>query len=425
MTHDIIKIPQYDSTAWFNAIIMAILYSKYSRNLLLKMDTLSYRKEPFAQLLNKLLKKDKSLQINLDTFKLLKPSIDLFKALQLDTSLHHYIYKYSWNSWMFINHFLRYINTSYLIIDYFKNNLYFGIRNNFNLYIHNDKIAFDSYEPFSDSYADKAYKLFIKGNHNPNYICVNVWGTETYNDSYVRFLNIILSKDNVDAKLNIDSHKSIKYNGLKELKDEIVYNNYLYKLDSVILDDYKQVGNNSDFSFNNRYGMVGITNDNDVRNIYNALPRTIKDNEYNLIYLNANKILPCEYMEYSWDQVNQRKKILINKAMCNDRIRTLSSGNDDNVYYFSRGIRTLVYVKQEKIEKSKSKSKSNESREKKERKENKEYRQQLKNQKIQKKNEIELLKNNKRELKAKIKELNEIIVNKKMELLKIKKTLNI
>ena len=414
MTHDIIKIPQYDSTAWFNAIIMAILYSKYSRNLLLKMDTLSYRKEPFAQLLNKLLKKDKSLQINLDTFKLLKPSIDLFKALQLDTSLHHYIYKYSWNSWMFINHFLRYINTSYLIIDYFKNNLYFGIRNNFNLYIHNDKIAFDSYEPFSDSYADKAYKLFIKGNHNPNYICVNVWGTETYNDSYVRFLNIILSKDNVDAKLNIDSHKSIKYNGLKELKDEIVYNNYLYKLDSVILDDYKQVGNNSDFSFNNRYGMVGITNDNDVRNIYNALPRTIKDNEYNLIYLNANKILPCEYMEFKWDQSNQRKKILISKAMCNDRVRTISDGNEYNIYYFSRGIRTLIYVKQEKIEKSKSKS-----LELKKKKAIKEYNDKM--ERRQKKKELKELKLKKQELKDKIKEINTKIEEKKIEILKIKK----
>jgi len=415
MTNDILKIPQYDSTAWFNSIIMAIIYSKYSRELLLKTRTLSKRKEPLAQLLYKLLKRDSDLKIDLNNFKILKPTIELFKSLHLDTSIYDYIYKYSWNSWMFIIHFFRYINMSYVSLDYYKNNLYFGIRNNFNLSAQNDSILYNYYEPFTDAYADKAYKLFIDGNPNPNYICVNVWGPETYNDSYIRYLNSALSKDNLNAKLNLDYHKSIKYEGLKELKDEIIYNNYLYKLDSIILDDYKQVGNNSDFGYNNRYGMVGITNENNVRNIYNAQRRTITDDEYNLIYLNGNKILPCEYMEFKWDQSNQRKKILVSKAMCNDRVRTMSDGNEYDIYYFSRGIRTLIYVKQEKIEKSKSKSS-----ELKKKKAMKEHNDKNKMERRQKKKELKDLKIEKQELKDKINVINLKIERKKMEILKIK-----
>ena len=184
-------------------------------------------------------------------------------------------------------------------------------------------------------------------------------------------------------------------------------------MDSIILDDYKQVGNNSDFGYNNRYGMTGITNENDVRKIYNAQRRTITDDEYNLIYLNANKILPCEYMEFKWDQSNQRKKILISKAMCNDRVRTISDGNEYNIYYFSRGIRTLIYVKQEKIEKSKSKS-----LELKKKKAIKEYNDKM--ERRQKKKELKELKLKKQELKDKIKEINTKIEEKKIEILKIK-----
>ena len=72
-------------------------------------------------------------------------------------------------------------------------------------------------------------------------------------------VNLILSKENVDEKLNLDSYKSIKYEGIKELKDEIVYNKYKYKLDSILLDDYKTMSDNSEITSGNRYGMVGLT----------------------------------------------------------------------------------------------------------------------------------------------------------------------
>lgn len=370
MTNDILKIPQYMNTAWLNSIIMAILYSKYSRELLLKSKLLSKRKELFAELLYKLLKKDKNLKIDFNNFSLLKPTEILFKSLGINEGLIAYIYKYSWYSWLFIIHFFRYIKTSYLVLDYYNNNLYFGVRANLNLYIENNRIVYNVYEKSNNKYAEKAFNLLIKANPHPNYITVNVWNPETHNAAYVQFLNFILSKENVEEKLNIDSYKSIKCEGIKELKDEIIYNNYKYKLDSIILDDYKTMSDNSEITSGNRYGMVGITNDKDVKYAYNAQSRVIDyaDAEYNLIYLNANKILPCEYTEYDWDQKNYKKKLTLSKSLCEKEIKTMSK-EEYNVYYFGRGIRTLIYVKQERKSKSSNSDKEAEKKAQKQRNE--------------------------------------------------------
>ena len=409
MSDDIVKIPQYLNTAWLNAIIMSILYSKYSRKLLLKTKLLSSRKEPFAQLLNQLLKKDKTLKIDFNCFSLLKPTEVLFTSLGLNPGLIAYIYKYSWYSWLFIIHFFRYIKTTYLALDYYKDNLYFGVRTNLNLYIENNRIVYNVYQQSNNKYAEKAYNLLIKENPHPNYISVNVWKPETHNAAYIQFLNLILSKENVDEKLNLDSYKSIKYEGIKELKDEIVYNKYKYKLDSILLDDYKTMSDNSEITSGNRYGMIGLTNEKDVKCAYNAQARVIDNTEYNLIYLNANKTLPCEYMEYDWDQKNSKKKLSLSKSLCSKDIKTMSN-EEYNHYYFGRGIRTLIYVKQE----LKSKASSSFNSEKKDKK-----------QIRKKRNEIKITINNFKtriqEYKNIIKEIKEKINKEKKELEKLKK----
>jgi hypothetical protein len=397
MKDNFIKIPQYENTLWFNTIITAIIYSKYSRELLKKKGLLSKRGEPFARLLNKLLIKDKDLKIDSHNFKLLKPSTELLTSIQMDPKINDYIYKYSWDAWMFFINFLKYIDTSYLSLDYYKSHLYFGLRDNLNFKIVNDNIKYDVYEPFSDNYADKVYSN-LKSNPNPNYICINIWGKETYNNIYIKYLNIHLSTENVAYKLNLDTHKSIKYDGLKELREEIEFNNYKYKLDSVILDDYKDIGDNSDYGHSYRYGIAGITDDNDIKHMYNAKPRIIKDNEYNLIYLNADKELPCEYIEYYWDIRNYRKKLELSKSLCKNEINSFSNDEKD-VYYFGRGIRTIIYVKQEKI---KTSSFSYEKRKKLELRENK-----------IKKNEIKIAINT---LKSKIQEYKDKIVDIKFEI---------
>ena len=113
-------------------------------------------------------------------------------------------------------------------------------------------------------------------------------------------------------------------------------------------------------------------------------------------------------MEYKWDVRNYKRKILVSKSLCKKELRTISPQLED-VYYFGRGTRTLIYVKQEKIQKSKTKSNSElKNREKIERRE--------------KKKELKELKLKKQELKDKIKEINTNIEKKKIEISKIKKT---
>ena len=280
------------------------------------------------------------------------------------------------------------------------------MRTNLNLYIENNKIVYNVYQQSNNKYAEKAYNLLIKENPHPNYITVNVWNPETHNAAYVQFLNFILSKENVEEKLNLDSYKSIKYEGIKELKEEIIYNNYKYKLDSIILDDYKTMSDNSEITSGNRYGMVGITNDKDVKYAYNAQSRIIDYTEYNLIYLNANKILPCEYTEYDWDQKNYKKKLSLSKSLCSKDIKTMSK-EEYNLYYFGRGIRTLIYVKQELKSKSSNSGKEEKKKARKQR------------------NEIKIIINGYKtriqEYKTIIKEIKEKINKEKKELEKLKK----
>ena len=56
-------------------------------------------------------------------------------------------------------------------------------------------------------------------------------------------------------------------------------------------------------------------------------------------------------MEYDWDQKNYKKKLTLSKSFCEKDIKTMSK-EEYNLYYFGRGIRTLIYVKQERKLKS-------------------------------------------------------------------------
>jgi len=112
---------------------MAIIYSQYSRELLLKSGKLSKKKDRLLELLNQLLKQQKSLKIDLNSFNLLKPTKELFQIMKMDVNIYDFMNSYGWHGWMFILKFLKYIDASYLSLDYYKNKLYFGIQDNLNL----------------------------------------------------------------------------------------------------------------------------------------------------------------------------------------------------------------------------------------------------------------------------------------------------
>jgi hypothetical protein len=349
MTTNFLKIPQYASTAWFSKIIMAIIYSQYSRELLLKSGKLSKKKDRLLELLNQLLKQQKSLKIDLNSFNLLKPTKELFQIMKMDVNIYDFMNSYGWHGWMFILKFLKYIDASYLSLDYYKNKLYFGIQDNLNLSVNISvgSIIYNTYSRLNNLYADKAYEE-LKKNQHPEYICVNVWKQETQNIAFHNFLELNLNRENVRYKLDIDTYSDITYSGIKELQEEIIYNNYVYKLDSCLLDNYKLDDRNSDKGIAHRYAISGVTLDNN-KYFYNGEARIIKNREeYNLIYQNADKILPCELLKYDWNVRDYYNKITLSDAICNKTLNTISDDTKIS-YYFGRGVRTLIYVRQYKI----------------------------------------------------------------------------
>ena len=408
MTTNILKIPQYPTTIWFSKIIMAIIYSQYSRELLLKSGKLSKKKDRLSELLNQLLKQNKSLKIDLNSFNLLKPTKELFQVLKMDPNIYDFINIYGWHGWMFILKFLKYIDASYLSLDYYKNKLYFGIQDNLNLSVNISvgSIIYNTYSRLNNLYADKAYEE-LKKNQHPEYICVNVWKPETHNIAFYNFLELNLNKENIGYKLDIDTYSDITYSGIKELHEEIIYNNYVYKLDSCILDNYKLDDRNSDKGVAHRYAISGVTLDNN-KYFYNGEARVIKnEQEYNLIYKNADKILPCELLPFNWNVRDYYNKITLSDAICNKTLNTISDDKKIS-YYFGRGVRTLIYVRQYKIPNTDKSDKSTMQR------------------KIDRKNrndirlKIKKLKDDNKDLKAKILEIKNKIREYRQELVIIK-----
>jgi hypothetical protein len=408
MTIDFLKIPQYASTAWFSKIIMVIIYSQYSRELLLKSGKLSKKKDRLSELLNQLLKQQKSLKIDLNSFNLLKPTKELFQILKMDVNIYDFMNSYGWHGWMFILKFLKYIDASYLSLDYYKNKLYFGIQDNLNLSVNitAGSIIYNTYSRLNNLYADKVYEE-LKKNQHPEYICVNVWKPETHNIAFYNFLELNLNKENVGYKLDIDTYSDITYSGIKELQEEIIYNNYLYKLDSCILDNYKLDDRNSDKGIAHRYAISGVTLDNN-KYFYNGEARIITNEDYNLIYQNANKILPCELLKYDWNVRDYNNKITLSDAICNKTLNTISDDKKIS-YYFGRGVRTLIYVRQHKIINTDKSDKAKEQR--------KIERKQRNDIKIK----IQELKDNINELKTKINENKKKIKEYRQKLVLIKK----
>ena len=407
MTTNILKIPQYASTSWFSKIIMVIIYSQYSRELLLKSGKLAKKKDRLSELLKQLLKQQKSLKIDLNSFNLLKPTKELFQILKMDVNIYDFMNSYGWHGWMFILKFLKYIDASYLSLDYYKNKLYFGIQDNLNLSVNISvgSIIYNTYSRLNNLYADKAYEE-LKKNQHPEYICVNLWKPETYNYAFYKFLELNLNKENVGYKLDIDTYSDITYSGIKELQEEIIYNNYLYKLDSCILDDYKLDDRNSDKGTEHRYAISGVTLDNN-KYFYNGEARVITNEDYNLIYQNADKILPCELLKYDWNVRDYNNKITLSDAICNKTLNTISD-DKKKIYYFGRGVRTLMYVRQYKIINSDKSDKAKEQR--------KIERKQRNDIKIK----IQQLKDNNNELKTKINENKKKIKEYRQKLVLIK-----
>jgi hypothetical protein len=128
----------------------------------------------------------------------------------------------------------------------------------------------------------------------------------------------------------IDNKNNI--NNLLSNKEEILYNNNEYILDSVLLSNYND-------NLENNHQIVGVKCDN-KKYVYNGWTSYTNDpamkNKLN------NLKTPCDLMEFEWN-IKNSKVFCLNDPMC--KLDIVDINHNNLCFSFSKGERFLVYVK--------------------------------------------------------------------------------
>jgi hypothetical protein len=358
----VITIPQFDNTniCWFNAILMSLLYSQHSRNLLLSSEnSISKRRDKISKILDQILRRQiMKNKYEEDYFKYMT-SQKLLKYFNIFSTKEQYlsILKSGFDSSFGIHKCIETFGKTSLDMIVYNNKIY----SNFKFIIDELKILSDIIkEKNKETEGNKTEieerereiirKIIIKIQsftidnfaYNPDYIIVHpvvyIPNTKTsrYDFIFLALMNI-LKKHNLTNKVLLDSY-SISNNGITEFNDEITYNGETYVLDSCILSNYNVIGNMG-------HSITGITCDND-RYVYNGI--------YTKEYKMESKTLPrkkCDLIKYSWN-VNSPVDFCLNPFICRIHLVLPKMKNSILCFSFNKGPRSLVYVKKKDLKKT-------------------------------------------------------------------------
>jgi hypothetical protein len=331
---NIITIPQYRETCWFNAILMAIFYSQRSRKLL--YNHFEGKKDKFSRIMNDIIKHNyiKTKQV-IQYFKFMKPE-NILKYINADTTELYKAFKqnkaYAYDAKTFLPCFLKSLGKNVLDIIIYENNYYanfYSILPNF----------FTSYYKDDDRTLNIDLEKWngIDSNDikDPDYIIVNNISSFEELEKIQYIYNVMFFKAfyRIQSKLNLKTY-TINIKGLLNFDDEIYHNGNKYVLDSVLLSN-----NNTDTELG--HAIAGITCKNN-HYVYNGWMRTTRDPGMPKNY--RNETIPCELMKFDWN-VKKDNKFCLNHRLCKlDEYDELKRGemcfsfNDKNHI-------TLIYVK--------------------------------------------------------------------------------
>jgi hypothetical protein len=320
--NNVITIPQYKGTCWFNAILMAIFYSQYSRKLL--YHHFEGKHDKFSRIMNNIIKHNyiKSEKA-IEYFKFMKPE-NILRYINIENKKDIYknfkkekTYGYKFSS-IFLPHFLKSLDKNILDVIIYNKNFYANYYSMCSLI--NNTSDINKWSGIS---------------HDPEYIIVNkITGS---NDNLYKELFLIDYKyysDEIEKKLNLKNY-NIDITGLLELNDEIYYNGIKYILDSVILSNYNNIKIG--------HAIAGITCKN-IRYVYNGWMRSTDDPNKPANF--GNTLLPCELMKFDWD-VKKDDKFCLNPNLC--KLDTKLDTKDLCFSFNKYNRATLIYVKDTSI----------------------------------------------------------------------------
>lgn len=326
--NNVITIPQYQGTCWFNALLMMFFYSQYSRKLLLNRKPFNTATDISRIIFKTLLNKQYIKNKNFNTYFLYNSPMYILKHLPfLTKDEFKYIKHKGYNAIYFIHRFLSYINIKHLVLDYIDDNFYIGYTENLNTNVYKNTIKpFFILRKNIDLIIDD-YKNKIQ-DERPDYIVVNMYDKSSYGSFNM------LSK-NITDKLNFKSFNT-HISGLSSLKNEIIFKGNKYILDSCYLANFNKK------NIDKGHAIAGITCKNN-KYVYNGWFRLSKDPALNNnVYDN---MLPCELMSFDWNVNSQNNEFCLNVNACSlDKIVDKKTYKEQLCFDFAKGNRVLIYV---------------------------------------------------------------------------------
>lgn len=342
--NNVVTIPQFLGTCWFNAILMSILYSQTSRKLLLHLNKFKTRKSPYFKIFYEILYKNYiSPEKSKEYFNIMRPEKILSYLIKNKKELDDVV-KNGWSHNMFLPIFIKKIGMKSHSFEYYNGKFYCGISEN--IYIKSIKNKM--------KYLFKISILLDKVNEikyakkNPEYLFVNMWDNLGNQKDHTFIDNFITESIKAYGDKHTLGALNIKYSGLDTFDDIIIFNGDKYILDSCILANYNKDNANG-------HAITGITCKN-KKYVYNGWMRSTIDPAKNDMSFIAGT-LPCELMKYDWD-VHKDAKFCINPLGCNIKELNKSPQEKIQCFSFNKGKRTLVYVKMSSKYKSLDENKS-------------------------------------------------------------------
>lgn len=308
---------QYGPTCWFNALLMATLYSQRSRNVLLRsIETLDDNikiYKIFKHILKYKYIKSKKPEKDTKFFADIKPEKILTMLNQYNSKRFMLTdFNKGFNADLYIKKFYKIFNADTMMILRRKHNVFYDVANH---------IASVAQIPNSNNYSF-TYKIKPK-----LYVLNQLMRTPD--------ILIIRAQDNIDddiSKNHIISHQE-NIKNIRSDDDVITYNNTEYELDSVIMSNWNIMDNN--------HSICGLTCQNE-RYVYNGW--TINTNDAAMKKKVQNRKLPCELMKFDWN-IKKDAPFCLNAKQCKLDLVYDDDIPKDLCFSFSKGYRTLIYVK--------------------------------------------------------------------------------
>jgi len=354
---NIMTIPQFNGTCWFNAILMAVFYSQNSRKVLLNIcDTWETKNNKFLMICKEILLKyyiySKEAVLFFNKFK---PEAIIFYMLKyfedkvLKQRLKQFIRTKGYNnlsnhSYYIINIYKN-LGVKCLDITYLKdsNTYLLNFYKNLNL-IYNKNLKVKEEIDFSSlSFSEEEKEIRQLISDVPDILILNHSDFSSKFTSVINYTyNQLLEKNKFLAGIyDKDYYHDIIIKGLDEYKDEIEFNGRKYKLDSCLLNSYSTINPKNTSS----HLIAGLTCKN-VRFVYNGWDKEKTDEEK---IFDEDTYIACPLIGYNWD-LNHHKEVCFLPKKCN-LFRPIETNFCFSFNKITSG--TLIYVRINEPNKSK------------------------------------------------------------------------